>query len=541
MTSTFSTTSIRCAGDSHPGMVRSHNEDRIHLDAERGIFIVIDGVGGQAAGDKAAEIALSRVRSRLERQTGSAAERVTEAITVANNEILRAARANPEWRGMACVLTVVVLEDGAAVVGHVGDSRLYQIRAGRITKITQDHSPVGEREDSQDISEDAAMRHPRRNEIYRDVGSEEHTPDDPGFVELSRVEFEPDSALVLCSDGLTDQVTSREILRIVQEEAGAPAAAVEELIRVANRAGGKDNVSVVIVEGPLFRKPLSSGHVSRQEGKHLAPLLKSRPAMALYGLIAGLLIMYWSSRPVASPDASLAPPSQVLVVDTSGAAQFRSIGEALAQARPGDTIELSAGEYRERVRLKGGVSIFSRVPYSAIIRPPENDRREPAVIAEQVKTGRVSGVRILGDDKAPLAAGILLVDSDIELIDSEITGAKVGLDIRGRSNPLIRANSIHDCVDSGVTISGESAPWLSHNDIARNGRAQRDRRPGVLVIDAARPILIGNIFSDNGAAAVNIPAAMDGSAILKFNFFPKGEPLGRTKPGDIGGVASEGR
>jgi hypothetical protein len=158
-----------------------------------------------------------------------------------------------------------------------------------------------------------------------------------------------------------------------------------------------------------------------------------------------------------------------------------------------------------------------------------------------VKTGRVSGVRILGGDKVPLDRGLLLVDSDIEVIDSEITGAKVGLDIRGRSSALIRANSIHDCVDAGVMISGESAPWLSHNDIVRNGRDQRDRRPGVLVIDPARPILIGNIFSDNGAAAVNIPAAMDGSAILKFNFFSKGEPLGRTKPGAIAGVTSEVR
>src|SRR5207237_1016471 len=108
-----------------------------------------------------------------------------------------------------------------------------------------------------------------------------------------------------------------------------------------------------------------------------------------------------------------------------GAARFRSIAEALAQARSGDTIELSAGEYRERVRLKQGVNLLSRVPYAAIIRPPENDRRESAIIAEQVKTGRVSGLRILGDDKTPLAGGILLVDSDIEVIDSEITGAKI--------------------------------------------------------------------------------------------------------------------
>ncbi len=127
---------------------------------------------------------------------------------MANNEILRAAQSNPEWDGMACVLTVAVLENGSAVVGHVGDSRLYQIRRGEIRKITHDHSPVGEREDSGEISEAEAMRHPRRNEVFRDVGSEEHAPDDPDFIEMQRIPFEPDSALLLCSDGLSDQVAS---------------------------------------------------------------------------------------------------------------------------------------------------------------------------------------------------------------------------------------------------------------------------------------------------------------------------------------------
>ena len=82
---------------------------------------------------------------------------------------------------MACVLTVALVEGDSVSIGHVGDSRLYKIRGGRIEKITHDHSPVGEREDNRDLSEADAMRHPRRNEVYRDVGSEEHTPDDRGF------------------------------------------------------------------------------------------------------------------------------------------------------------------------------------------------------------------------------------------------------------------------------------------------------------------------------------------------------------------------
>src|SRR5215475_13478858 len=105
---------------------------------------------------------------------------------------------------MAYLLTVRLVDNGSVVVGHVGDSRLYEIRRGEIRKITHDHSPVGEREDSRELSEAEAMRHPRRNEVYRDVGSEEHEPGDEGFIEVVRLPFESDAALLLCSDGLSD-------------------------------------------------------------------------------------------------------------------------------------------------------------------------------------------------------------------------------------------------------------------------------------------------------------------------------------------------
>ena len=120
-----------------------------------------------------------------------------------------------------------VLDNGSAVVGHVGDSRLYQIRRGEIRKITHDHSPVGEREDNREISEEEAMRHPRRNEVFRDVGSEEHAPDDDDFIEVQRLSFEPDSALLLCSDGLSDQVASQDIRQTVERNAGDPETAVK--------------------------------------------------------------------------------------------------------------------------------------------------------------------------------------------------------------------------------------------------------------------------------------------------------------------------
>src|SRR5688572_16032011 len=171
------------AGRTDAGVKRDVNEDRFHVDPARGLFVVIDGVGGQAAGGKAADVALSMVRERLERETGPVRDRIREAIAIANNEIRRLASTRAEWEGMACVLTLAVVKDGTATFGHVGDTRLYKIREHRIEKITRDHSPVGEREDAGELSESQAMRHPRRNEVYRDVGSEPHAPADADFVE----------------------------------------------------------------------------------------------------------------------------------------------------------------------------------------------------------------------------------------------------------------------------------------------------------------------------------------------------------------------
>lgn len=526
-----SKTKLRCAGGTHPGLVRSNNEDRYYCDPSRGILLVVDGIGGHAAGEKAADVAINMVRSRLERETGTASERIREAITVANNEIFRLARTNADWHGMACVLTVAVVEDGSAVIGHVGDSRLYKIRSGRIQKVTHDHSPVGEREDSNDLSEADAMRHPRRNEVYRDVGTEEHTPDDPEFIELIRIAFEDDSALLLCSDGLSDQVTSKEILRAVTSHAGNPEGAIEGLVDAANRAGGKDNVSIVIAEGPLFaEKAVTAIVAEKPDGNPFT----SRVAMLIYGLVAGGLLLAGlqlrfgllnPARPAVS-----ASPAQVLIVGTQGG-QFSAIADALSQAQPGDTIEVLAGEYREQVRLRDGINISSRVPHAAILRAPAGaNSAVTAIVGENIKNVRITGLRIAAEEKLPLAMGIQLINADVELDDCEIGGAATGIEIRGSGRSTLRANSVHDSTGSGILISGDAAPWLSHNDIVRNGRNPRELRPGILVSGAARPVLVGNVFADNGAQGIVTPPGMDSAPILKFNFFLNGEAIGRGQP-----------
>jgi serine/threonine protein phosphatase PrpC len=524
-------TNFRCAGESHVGMLRQNNEDRVYLDPDRGIFLVIDGIGGQAAGEKAADIAIDRVRARLERQTGTAEERIREAIAVANNEILHAAATNPEWHGMACVMTIAVAENGRAIVGHVGDSRLYQIRRGEIRKITHDHSPVGEREDRGEISEAEAMRHPRRNEVYRDVGSQEHAPDDPDFIELLSIPFEPDSALLLCSDGLTDQVTSAEIRRTVLANAGHPGGAVHELIEAANRAGGKDNVSVLVVEGEQFAaaREASPGIAPNPRNVFAGKLLMFATGLACAAFIL-IALRYFG---VVDRQPVVPPPPQTLRVGTGG---FSSIGEAIAKARAGDTVEVSAGEYPEQLRLKNGVTLRGRLPDVPILRAASVETGPAvAIVAEGVRGARVFGFRIRADEKAPLATAVVISDSDLELQDTEIVGAATGVEIRGKSTVVLRANSIQDCRDTGIRISGDSTPWLLHNAILRNGRrthlGETPPGPGVLIEAPAHPVLIGNTFGDNGGEPVRIPQGMDKDPIAKFNFFLPAKPPARNRGG----------
>ncbi|HXO28866.1 MAG TPA: protein phosphatase 2C domain-containing protein, partial [Thermoanaerobaculia bacterium] len=240
------------AAATDPGRERANNEDRVLCEPDLGIFAVIDGVGGESAGEIAAETALEVLRARLSRRTTDSARLVREAIALANRQIYERARSDARLSGMSCVLTVAVLDGGKVTVGQVGDSRLYALAPGDIRKVTPDHSPVGAREDAGDLSELEAMRHPRRNEIFRDVGSSPHEPDDARWIDVLEVPFEAGGALLLCSDGLSDMLPSREILETVESNAASPRDAVRALIERANAAGGKDNVSAVLVLGDRF-------------------------------------------------------------------------------------------------------------------------------------------------------------------------------------------------------------------------------------------------------------------------------------------------
>jgi PPM family protein phosphatase len=522
---------IRSAAVSDPGRVRGNNEDRVHKDDERGIYLVIDGVGGQAGGERAAAIAETELLARLERSTGTIEERIREGIALAGRRIFEQAQRNPEFAGMACVLTVAVLTDGEVVVGHVGDTRLYEIRRGTIAKLTRDHSPIGVREDAGEISEAEAMSHPRRNEIFRDVGSEERRPDDADFIETRRAAFEKDSALLLCSDGLTDQVSSSEIMQAVAEYAGDPGRVGRELIRRANEAGGKDNVSVVYVEGPEFAGTPKSSPAPKDEKRR-------RPAHGRLkfaaGVLGGILLGAAATFATLQYISTGTPPRRILTVAEDGKAEFPSIASALAAARPGDSIEVLPGVYRERLLMKDGVRITSRTAGQALLQPEADaSRPDAAMVIQNVSSGSVSGFRIIGAPHNPISVGVLVADSAVELDGLEIEGTtSAGILIRGASTATVRAGYIHNNRGAGIVIEDRASPRIVASVIVNNGDMPESPRAGIEPAESARPVLEGNVFANAFQNLSRRLAPEAETELRKHNLFvePSQKPKPRARP-----------
>ncbi len=300
----------RAAVASDPGLVRGENQDRGFVEDSSGVFLVVDGLGGHAAGEKAAETAVEIIRETLAGQVGDAAARIRQAIAAANNRIWDLANENEDWRGMACVLTLAMMDGERVVVGHVGDSRLYLIWNGSIRKLTADHSPVGEREDCGDLTEREAMSHPRRHEVFRDVGSARREADEENFIEMKEFLFKPDAALLLCSDGLSDQLTSETIKELVERYDGDPEKVARSLVEAANRAGGTDNVTAIFVAGTEFVGASSPAMVQarvrhsitrarevaveqlRPDGAfaRIFGILTCRTAFLVYGFVLGVVL-----------------------------------------------------------------------------------------------------------------------------------------------------------------------------------------------------------------------------------------------------------
>lgn len=518
------------------GRVRSGNEDRVLVDLERGVFVVADGVGGHAAGEVAATIAIDVIQRRLERPLWSAEQRVREAIVLANNEVLTQSQASPELAGMTCVLTLALLTPDRLTVGHVGDTRLYTVTGERMTKLTHDHSPVGEREDAGELSELEAMRHPRRNQVFRDVGSAFHEPEDADFVEVIDVPFDEDSALLICSDGLSDMLTSAEIEQIVREHAGAPDGVTRALVKAANDAGGKDNVTVIYVEGAGFaqstrshRGPLVVPPTSATHPTVPAPVTwRHRALWLVCGLLLGLASAF-ALDVYLLRDTPAAITGSLLAVRSPGASgpegSYATIAEAAAAAKPRDTLLLEPGEYAEAVVLPDGVSLTARQPGTALLVARPGQAGWTSLVASGHLGQRISGIRIVGRPAAPVAVALALTGHDIEVADVTIEGTvAVGFDVQNDGDVEIFGSRVLTIDGVPVKIGGRARPVIRQTQFVHDPDVAT---PAIEIPADALPELTGNLFAGYPAG---VRGSADEPALRARNFFTS-RPAPASRPG----------
>jgi serine/threonine protein phosphatase PrpC len=470
------------------------------MDEAAGIFLVVDGIGGQAAGETAAEIAVRVIADRLGSSSGEAEARVRDAIATANNEIFTLAEEREEWHGMACVLTLALAENGCVTVGHVGDSRLYLMSEGKLRKLTSDHSPVGEREDLGEITEREAMADPRRNQVFRDVGSKHREPNDEDFIEIHSFEFPPDLAFLLCSDGLSDTVPSSKITGIIETFDGDAESVSRRLVDAANEGGGKDNISVIFVAGNEF----SGSSAANARRRHAITRMRQKPWRAMVTRVvwlAGGMLMgtaLWAFLNRATPERGTGTARRIVIA----ASDPRAIVNALSVAQPGDTLEVPPGEYLGPIELRDEINLISQKQGAAVIQLDTAAVEDAGIAfaARNLHHARLSGFRIAGSKSAPLATGILVDASNIDIDDVEVSGAvDCAIRVGANSAPAIHASNLHDNPGCGIWIGGGSSPNITGNRISGNGLAGGAQRSGIEIHAPSAAIIERNIIARNGA------------------------------------------
>jgi protein phosphatase len=237
---------VTCAARTDVGLIRSGNEDNYVMIPERGIFVVADGMGGHAAGEIASAMAVQMISKEIGSfkglSTDEAAGRLTRAIQAANAAIFERTLSEHDKRGMGTTATVLVLHGGNRyMIGQVGDSRAYLQRDGRFHQVTKDHSYVQEQVDAGYLTPEQARTHPYANVITRCVGASGDVVPDifSGTVRAG-------DTFLLASDGLTGMVEDDGLMAILQTQ-GTPERWVDRMVAEANRRGGLDNITAIIV------------------------------------------------------------------------------------------------------------------------------------------------------------------------------------------------------------------------------------------------------------------------------------------------------
>lgn len=243
------------AAASHPGMRRDTNEDSYCARPDLGLYVVADGMGGHVAGEVASRLAIEEIAGAVSSTSGppegwtfavdpvigNEGSRLREAFQRANHRLTEAAAQNASLRGMATTASAVLLDaSGEAHIAHVGDTRIYLTRDGRVERLTDDHSWVEEQVRAGAMDRQAAERHPWRNVVTRALSGAE----DP-LVDHRRVTLRPGDRLLICTDGLHGVIGERRLSEMIDGVEPDLQRLCDRLIAEANAAGGPDNITLI--------------------------------------------------------------------------------------------------------------------------------------------------------------------------------------------------------------------------------------------------------------------------------------------------------
>jgi len=248
---------VIASGGTDIGKRRGHNEDSFGVFDDLGLYIVADGMGGHAAGEVASGAAVETLHDFIAATAGSedttwpyerdeklsrTANRLAVGIRLANKVIFEKSHAEQEKSGMGTTIVAALVDGDDLQVAHVGDSRVYVFSQGALKRITADHSYVGELVASGQITEEQARSHPFRNIVTRALGTKLDVK-----VDIGRHRAAPGDIFLLCSDGLTGMVRDDELAKIINRESDNLTTCVSHLIEAANKNGGDDNITAVLV------------------------------------------------------------------------------------------------------------------------------------------------------------------------------------------------------------------------------------------------------------------------------------------------------
>lgn len=231
---------VIAGGRTDVGRLRENNQDAFLV--VEPLYGIADGMGGHAAGDVAAQTAVSTVRSLLESNPPTEPEDLARYLKEANSNVWRKATEDADLQGMGTTFTLIHIDGDTAALGHVGDSRAYMFRDGRLRQITKDHTLVQRMVDEGRIRPEEAAHHPQRNVISRALGIDNEIE-----VDVSTIALRSGDRLLICSDGLTSMLSDERIASMLQGDLD-PDALADRMITAANEAGGEDNITVVILD-----------------------------------------------------------------------------------------------------------------------------------------------------------------------------------------------------------------------------------------------------------------------------------------------------